>query len=97
MKTYFPKDSATREGKSTIHSKVVALFLLPIIEMLKMPEKVKVLEDKEIIRIDKFKTTGKDKSITKWDADVAANKNYIWSIAQGLERFSERESNKYDE
>lgn len=55
MKNYFPKDSATREGKSTIHSKVVALFLLPIIDMLKMPEKIKVLGDKEIFRIIKNK------------------------------------------
>jgi len=52
MKHNFPKDSATREGRATIHSKVVALFLLPIIEMLKMPE---TLRSKAHDQIEKLK------------------------------------------
>ena len=91
MKHNFPKDSATREGRSTIHSKVVALFLLPIIEMLKMPE---TLKSKAHDQIEALKD--KDNEIDNWDQFIEQNKSNIWNVAQGLERFSERESNKYD-
>ncbi len=60
--------------------------------MMKMPEQVlskATAQVKEQVLDDSF--------ASDWDGHVERNKSNIWSFAQALERFSERETHEFDE